>query len=238
MHLAVKTERRQDTVEVYYSSERWRLLQELRESALRLLDALGSSHIQAMVHGSVARGDIRVGSDVDAFIPNPPSSFRIETALERAKVPFFGRVLIQATPQYAVKAYIEVGEATTVSFPLSKLRRVEQEFYRFSGEISIAQLEAEVRVAGIDKRLKLIEPTQVGHIESSVCGREDQVAKQLGISVETVMDRVRALNKRDAVGRTGVFLKRELGSGETFEMALSKLAKENPAVRRRLGNSL
>jgi len=52
--------------------------------------------------------------------------------------------------------------------------------------------------------------------------------------VETVLDRVHALLRRDEVGRTGVFLERELAEGETFEMALKKLAKENPAVRRRL----
>jgi predicted nucleotidyltransferase len=36
------------------------------------------------------------------------------------------------------------------------------------------------------------------------------------------------------VGRTGVFIKREITPEETFEMALRKLADENPAVRRKL----
>jgi predicted nucleotidyltransferase len=40
--------------------------------------------------------------------------------------------------------------------------------------------------------------------------------------------------RRDDVGRTGVFIERELGEGETFEQVLEKLARENPAVRRRL----
>jgi predicted nucleotidyltransferase len=52
--------------------------------------------------------------------------------------------------------------------------------------------------------------------------------------VETVLDRVHALLRRDEVGRTGVFIKKELASEETFEMALKRLADENPAVRRRL----
>ena len=56
----------------------------------------------------------------------------------------------------------------------------------------------------------------------------------LGISVETVLDRVHALMKRDEVGRTGIFVKRELASDETFELALKRLAEENPAVRRKL----
>jgi predicted nucleotidyltransferase len=40
--------------------------------------------------------------------------------------------------------------------------------------------------------------------------------------------------KRDSVGRTGVFVKRELLQDETFELALKKLADLNPAVRRRM----
>jgi predicted nucleotidyltransferase len=40
--------------------------------------------------------------------------------------------------------------------------------------------------------------------------------------------------KRDAVGRTGVFVKRELAPDETFELALKKLSDSNPAVRRRM----
>ena len=60
------------------------------------------------------------------------------------------------------------------------------------------------------------------------------MAKLLSISVETVLDRVHALLRRDKVGRTGVFVERELNSDETFEMVLKQLADENPAVRRRL----
>jgi len=49
-----------------------------------------------------------------------------------------------------------------------------------------------------------------------------------------VLDRVHALLRRDDVGRTGVFIERELMSDETFEMALKKLAESKPEVRRRL----
>jgi len=65
-------------------------------------------------------------------------------------------------------------------------------------------------------------------------GREEAVASLLGISVNTVRDRVRALLRRDKIGRTGVFIERELLPNETFEMVLKKLADQNPAVRRRL----
>ncbi len=47
-------------------------------------------------------------------------------------------------------------------------------------------------------------------MESSVIGREQFAAKILGISAETVLDRVHTLMKRDTVGRTGVFVKKEL----------------------------
>jgi predicted nucleotidyltransferase len=80
----------------------------------------------------------------------------------------------------------------------------------------------------------LIEPTENGHLESSVLGREEQAAKFIRVSVETVLDRVRALLRRDEVGRTGVFIKKELTTDETFELVLKKLAEMNPAVRRRV----
>jgi uncharacterized protein len=186
------------------------------------------------VHGSIARGDVNKNSDVDVFIAEPQSSFLVETALERAHVPINARLLIQATPNYAMKAYLELDDGTSVSFPLMPMRRVEREFYKFGGEVDLNQLKAGARVAGVDKRLMLIEPTSKGHVESSVIDREEAVAKRLGVSSETVLDRVHALLKRDEVGRTGVFVKRELASDETFEMALKRLADENPAVRRRM----
>jgi uncharacterized protein len=235
--LATKPERRQDAVEVYYDASRWTLLEQLRGKSSQLLSVLEQRHITAIVHGSIARGDVKKGSDIDVFIPNPPSSFQIETSLEQANISPISRTVIQATPTYSMKAYIEVGEATTVSFPLMNMRRVEREFYQFSGELNINQLYAKARVRGIDKRLMLIEPTEKGHIESSIIGCEEQVAKIVGVSVETVSDRVRALTKRDAVGRTGVFIKKELSSDETFEQTMMNLSKENPAVRRKLKRS-
>jgi predicted nucleotidyltransferase len=36
------------------------------------------------------------------------------------------------------------------------------------------------------------------------------------------------------VGRTGVFIEKELAPDETFEQAMKKLADQNPAVRRRI----
>ena len=232
--MAVKPEKRASYREVFYNSARWALLQEYREKATQIMAALERFHLQALVHGSIARGDVNKKSDIDIFIPEPQSSFLVETALEKANMPINARLVVQATPTYAMKAHIEIDAETSVSFPLMRMRRVEREFYTFGGEINLNQLKAGIRVAGVDKRLMLIEPADKGHVESSVIGREEHVAKILGISAETVLDRVHALLKRDEVGRTGVFIKKELTADETFEMALKKLAEGNPAVRRRL----
>jgi predicted nucleotidyltransferase len=231
--MTTKPEKHADYREVIYNSAHWALLREYREKATRIVAALESFHLQALVHGSIARGDVNKKSDIDIFIPEPQSSFLIETALETAKIPVNARLVVQATPTYAMKAHIEIDDKTSVSFPLMRMRKVEREFYKFGGEITHNQLRTGIRVAGVDKRLMLIEPAEKGHIESSAIGREELVAKILGISAETVLDRVHTLLKRDEIGRTGLFIKKELATDETFEMALKKLADENPAVRRR-----
>lgn len=232
--MAVKPARREDYREIVYGSERWVLLKNLREKAVVLMSALDAFHLQSVVHGSIARGDVKQGSDIDVFIPEVQNSFLVETALEKAGIRVNSRLVVQATPTYAMKAHIEIDEQSSISFPLMQMRKVEREFYRFGGEINLTQLKADLRVSGVDKRLMLIEPNTAGHVESSITGRETFVAKTLGISAETVLDRVHALTKRDIVGRTGVFLKRELCGDETFELALKRLSDYNPAVRRRL----
>ena len=232
--MAKKPRRRSEYREVVYDDEHWALLKTLRNKALQIMEALEFFHSEAVVHGSIARGDITQKSDIDVFIPSQVSSFMVETSLENAGVPVNRRLVVQATPTYAMKAYIEVNQNTSVSFPLMKMRKVEREFYKFGGEASIKDLKNGLRVLGVDKRLMLVEPIKDGHRESAIVGRGEHVAKLLGISVETVLDRVHALLRRDEVGRTGVFIERELSANETFEMALKRLADQNPAVRRRL----
>jgi predicted nucleotidyltransferase len=232
--MAAKPNKRAEYKEVNYRSAHWALLETLRGKAMRIMTALEAFRLRTLVHGSIARGDVDTNSDVDVFILGLPSSFLVETALERAHVAVNARFLVQATPNCAMKAHIDVDAGTSVSFPLMRMRRVEREFYRFGGEVNLHQLKTGIRVVGVDKRLMLIEPTGKGHVESSVVGCEEGVAKRLGVSAETVLDRVHALLKRDEVGRTGVFVKKELAPDETFEMALKRLADVNPAVRRRM----
>jgi predicted nucleotidyltransferase len=231
--MATKPTTRSEYREINYSSARWNQMRKLREKAVLIMNALEAFHLQSTVHGSLARGDVKENSDVDVFIAEVQNSFLVETALENARIPVNARRIVQATPNYAMKAHMEIDEATTVTFPLMEMRRVEREFYRFGGEANLAQLKAGLRVAGVDKRLMLIEPTEKGHVESSIIGKEENTARVLGISAETVLDRVHALMKRDTVGRTGVFIKKELRPDETFELAMKKLVEANPAVRRR-----
>jgi len=222
--------------EIVYDAEHWTLLEKYRQKSMTIMEALEKAHLETIVHGSIARGDATKKSDIDIFIQDQPSSFIVETALEKADILVNGRVIVQATPTYTMKAYVELNENASVSFPLAKMRKVEREFYRFGGEVTLKDLRDLLRRYGVDKRLMLIEPTKEGHRESSIIGREEEIAKLLGISVETVSDRVRTLTRRDEVGRTGVFIKRELPADETFEMVLKRLADQNPAVRRRLSS--
>jgi predicted nucleotidyltransferase len=223
--------------EVSYNAQRWDLLLKLRNKAILIMEAMRRAHLESIVHGSVARGDAKPKSDVDIFLPFQTSSFSVEATLEKAGIHVNKRLLVQASPTYAAKAHIEIDESTAVSFPLMSMRKVEREFYKFGGEANLETLLANSRVPGIDKRLMLIMPTEKGHRESSIIGQEELAAKMLKISVQTVQDRVRILLRRDQVGRTGVFVKMELSEGDTFEMALHRLADQNPAVRRRLAST-
>lgn len=232
--MARKPARRAERLEIFYDKGHWELLVSLRSAAIELMETFDGSNISVITHGSVARGDVTISSDIDIFADDPPSSFAIETALERSGFKPKRRYLVQATPYYAVKGYIEVNELQTISFPLMKMRQVEREFYRFGGEISLRMLKADKRVLGVDKRLMLIEPTETGHVESSIVGQEEAAARVLDVSPNTVLDRVNALLRRDKIGRTGVFLDRELSSDETFEGVLKRLVETRPEVRRRL----
>jgi len=232
--MAKKPVKRAEWVEISYDKRQWKLLKQLRSKTIQIMETLDNCHLRSIVHGSIARGDVSETSDIDVFLPDPPSSFIIETSLERSGFPVYHRIIVQATPLYALKGYIGLDQQSSLSFPLVKLRPVEKDFYRFGGEASLSTLREEKRVAGVDKRLMLIEPTVEGHTESTVVGREEEVANLLAVSLNTVLDRVRALLRRDEVGRTGVFIERELAPDETFEQALKKLADQNPAVRRRV----
>jgi predicted nucleotidyltransferase len=223
-----------DWVEVAYDQARWRLFRRLRSETADMLQPLAGHHIESLAYGSIARGDVSDGSDVDIFVPKPPAPTLLETLVERAGFTIVTREIVQATPTYAAKGYIYIEENRSYSFPLVQLRTIEREFYDFAGSINLKGVEEGIRVPGVDKRLMLIEPTEKGHVESPIKGREDIVAKELGIGVTAVLDRVRTLLRREKVGRTGVYIKRILAPEQNFGDALQQLARHRPALRRRL----
>jgi len=232
--LAKKPVMRKEFLEVTYSEERWAQFAGLRRKAAELMKALLSSNFSPITYGSIARGDVSKSSDIDVFIPEPASTVAVEMALERADIRPRRRILVQATPSYALKACFEIEELVSVSISLVKLKRTEREFYKFAGEIALEQIKSGKRVPGVDKRLMLIEPTAGGHVETSVIGRESYVSKLLGVNSQIVNERVRVLMKRDKVGRTGIFLERDLSSDETFESTVREIARTSPALRRKL----
>jgi len=229
-----KVKKSPEYVEVYYNEVQWRLLREKREKAREVMKALKSRGVFSVVHGSIARGDVTPSSDIDVFIPFTIPSYIVELSLEEAGFKPYRRLLVQATPSSTPKAYIMLDEREEliVSFPLAKLSKTEYEFYKFGGLVTLEELNKDIRVPGVDKRLVLIEPTSFGHRESPVIGREGEVARKLGISIETILERIRVLTRRDEVGRTGVFLKYELAPHEVFESVLTKLSRTNQYLRR------
>lgn len=231
-----KVQKTPEFKEVVYDEAHWRLLQRLRREAIRIIEALAVTGLNPVVHGSVARGDVWEGSDIDVFIPYPIPSYKLEYVLELSGLQVRKKYIVMATPVNTPKAYVVLDdeERRTVSFPLANLKPREYEFYRFGGLLDREGLIRERRVPGVNKKLVLIEPVENGHLESPVIGFESVVAEKLGVSVETVLERVRVLSRRDSVGRTGVFLKHVLQPDETFEDAIQELARRNSIVRRAL----
>jgi len=123
-----------ERVEIVYDRGRWRLFNAMRREAAAMMAPLRAAHIDCLAYGSLARGDVSDGSDIDVFIPGQQSPTIVEAALERHGVRPTGREIVQATPGYAAKAYIYTAELRGYSLPLVELRPTEREFYSFAGE--------------------------------------------------------------------------------------------------------
>ncbi len=213
--------------EVVYDRSMWETLEFLRSRALNIMLKLKKCGFEPIAHGSIARGDVTVKSDVDIVITYPIQPYSMEVCLEREGLKPFRKYVVQATPSSTPKAYIEldVEGLTTISFPLSNLSQRELEFYKFGGLVDVNDLIKKVRRPGVNKNLILIMPIDLGHKEAPVVGYESYVANVLDISLETVLERVKVLTRRDNVGRTGTFLNYVLNVDEGFEEALTKLIK-------------
>lgn len=219
--------------EVVYDKEKWEILRIKREKAKILMKRLADHRISSIIYGSIARGDVKEKSDVDIFIPQLLPSFRVELALDGVEI--LEKRIVQATPSYAIKGEIVIDDETTVSFPLVKMREKELDFYRFGGCIGYGDLLMNKRVPGVDKRLMLILPTENGHREISIREIHPSVAaKILRVSINIIFERIRVLERRREIGRTGVYLCEKIRGEESFESALREIALRDPAVRRRL----
>jgi predicted nucleotidyltransferase len=230
----VRPVRAADTVEIIYTEDHWMLLRQFWQKAKDLMRALAAMRVESVVHGSVARGDVDIGSDVDVVVTRRLASYEMEIALSKAGFEPMRREIVMATPWHLPKAHIYLDEDYSATFPLVEPKRLEVEFYYFGGAVSLEQLEREVRVPGANKRLMLIEPTPQGHVESPIKGREAEVAKRIGVSIDIVRERVQVLTRRANIGRTGIFLQRELAPDESFEAVFEKLVKNVPAVKFRV----
>lgn len=214
--------------EVFYEESHWKLLASLREISIEIMEVL--RELSPLVYGSLARGDVHKGSDVDIVIPYVIPSYMLEIYLSSFTV--VERRLTQATPWQLIKGQIDLSDAT-ITFPLVQPTRIEHEFYRFGGFLTLDRLYNNDRISGVDKRLVCIEPTETGHTELSICGREHEIARRLNISIDIVTERVQVLQRRDKVGRTGIFVSQALHPDQTFEAVLRDLTARNTQIRRR-----
>ena len=223
--------------EILYDKAHWELLKILRERAASVLYALEGAGFECFVYGSLARGDVSPGSDIDVIIPGVVQSFRVELALD--VVGITGRKLVQATPGAMVKAHIYLPNKAMVTFPLIQPTVRELDFYAFGGMIGAAGLEDVItnRVPGVDKRLMLIEPTAEGHAETPLSDLSPGIAaKKIGVGQGIVEERIRVLQRRAKVGTTGVYLDRSLAQDEGFEAVLEEITASDSLVRRRVKN--
>jgi len=211
---------------ITYSEDKWALLKDKRINAIKLLEIFVKEGFNPFVYGSIARGDVHESSDIDITFVQKIPSFQVEYILHKNGYENYFREIIMATPLDSIKLYIYLSELESITVPLTKFEKNAIEFYNFGGKIALNGLQSGNRVPGIDN--------QDGHEESSVIGNEALAAKQVGVGINTVNERIRVLLRREKYGRTGVYLKRTLQLDESTEDVLKKLAKKKRIVRKKL----
>lgn len=212
-----------------YTEKEKKILIELRKRTITILSMLENSGIHAFVHGSIARGDISQTSDIDINIPIQIPSYRIDLMEEFTTA---DRQVIIGTPNSMVKGVLTRHDGVTLSFPLSSPKERESQFYRFSGLLYLNGLLQNKRIAGVNKKLLLIEPEGEGYWKSSVHANKNRAIEVLGLSQQIVDERIRVLERRDTIGRTGMFLDYTLHPNENFDHALKKISDRNVIVKR------
>jgi uncharacterized protein len=210
--------------EIIYSEAHWTLLKSLRTKALVIVGLFHQNGLETLTYGSIARGDIKISSDIDIFLKQQIPSYRIELILEGAGIQILEKKIIQATPNDVVKGHFILPDDICLTFYLSNLGKLGLEFYNFGGSVSYQELTNDDRKPGINKQLILIEPTEKGHIESLLMDKQFSAADILKVSQKMIDQRIRVLNRRDKVGRTGVFINQSLDVSENVEEKLREMA--------------
>jgi len=230
-----KVSYRKDAREKIYDKEDWERLREMRMHAQKIMEKLP---IESYVHGSLARGDVKKTSDIDIILLEVVPSYKIEYSLSSVWLGFQSREIVVACPNSVPKAHIHIDDRVTITLPLLKMKETEEDFYRFSGLVGINDMmkgeKIGERVAGVNKKLELITPTENGHIEEGIIGMEPEVSRRLNVGIEIVKERVRVLTRRDKIGRTGVYIKSKVPDEETFEEHLESLSDSEPALKRQM----
>jgi len=218
--------------EVTYSDEHWRVLAAKRRKGVYILKFLSRYGFKPFIFGSVARGDIHKKSDIEIIVLDSKALPYIELLL----LSNFGleeKTIIMATPRTAIKVYFHIDPELTVVVPAVPLSYDEYEFYKFGGKIELPEAEnPRNRVPGVNKNLCLILPTERGHMEFSIIGREHEVSRILGVRISIVNERKHMLLRRDQLGRTGVYLELHLDPNESTMRKLMELRDTDPAIRR------
>lgn len=224
-----------DVETVIYSKYRFSLLNAFRKRAVEIMLPLYDNGLNPFLYGSLARGDVSKGSDIDIVLLQNINPVIVEELFNKYGYIIFKKVIVQATPTYIPKIYLwfDSEGKEVVSLPLGLLKSRELEFYKFGGLLSYVDLAEGKRVLGVDKRLMLIRPVKDGHLGECIIGREGYVASLLNVSEALVKERVSVLSKREKHGRTGVFIEHVV-EGDTLE-AIKNLSRDNKFFRKMVG---
>jgi predicted nucleotidyltransferase len=228
-----KVDSKGDIVEVVYDRDRFEILREKRNIAREILLKLRECGIEGYTYGSVARGDVNVDSDIDIAVVSDVSLSILIPCLEKRWKIYRGEIIV-ATPVKTPTAYLYLDpqDLLAITKYLGTPSKTEREFFIFSGAVGLGEILRGARSPGVDKRLKLIIPTEWGHIEKPVIGYEAEIARLLGISIDTVIERVKVLTRRDELGRTGVYFKEEFGEETHVEEVIRSICKKPGPIRR------
>jgi len=221
---------------VIYSEEHWEILNALRRRAVEVLTCLEALRPEPCVVGSVARGDVHKDSDIDIFFEEEVAPSIVLTRMDICRLELLWYEVIWASPSTAVKLVFQLGFNVKITVPLSPLTPAEKEFPLYAGRVFLADIRRGQRVPGVNKFLQFIQPTREGHIEWYIVGREEEVARRLGVSLATVLERKHFRLKRLREGKSGFIVHGKFDPSYPVEKAVRELAEKNSLLRRKISD--